>query len=112
MPSFSSLFLFTASFTLSLASFAPFSISSSLTPNFNFLLSHLNKHLNNTKYLDYILDLNPSIFHQEHNYKKVNMVFHQEVKEDDLLEIWGSKDNTYYQFKLDGNKVFECNIEY
>ena len=72
----------------------------------------LNKHLNNTKYLDYILDLYPSTFYQNNNFKRINMVFHQEVKEGDLLEIWGSIDNSYYQFRLGDNKVFECNIEY
>lgn len=72
----------------------------------------VNKHLNNVKYFDFINDLNNSSFHAKHRIKSVNIAFHQEVKEGEILDIYASIDNTYYVFMIDGRKVFECNIEY
>ena len=72
----------------------------------------LNKHLNNTRYLDFICDLYDSNYFAFHSIKKLNIAFHQEVKEGQKVDIYASSDNTYFVFKVDDKKVFECNIEY
>lgn len=72
----------------------------------------VNRHLNNVKYFDFISDLYDSKFFFNNRIKKVNIVFHKEVKENDVLKIYASNDNTYYQFKLDNKTIFECNVDY
>ena len=72
----------------------------------------LNKHLNNTKYLDFICDLYDSNFFAINHMRRITIAFHQEVKEGEKIDIYASSDNSYYQFKVNDNIVFECNIEY
>ena len=72
----------------------------------------LNKHLNNTRYLDFICDLYDSNYFSTHLIKKLNIAFHQEVKEGEKIDIYASNDDTYFLFKVNDKKVFECNIEY
>ncbi|MBP5551652.1 MAG: hypothetical protein J6X93_06355 [Bacilli bacterium] len=72
----------------------------------------LNKHLNNTKYLDYICDLYDSSFFYINHIKKITIAFHNEVKEGETIDIYASSDNSYFLFKVNEKIVFECNIEY
>ena len=72
----------------------------------------INKHLNNTKYLDYICDLYDSNFFDINHIKKITISFHNEVKEGETIDIYASNDNTYFLFKVNDKAVFECNIEY
>ena len=72
----------------------------------------LNNHLNNVKYLDFILDLNDSDFYKNKDITKINMVFKEEMKENEKLDIYASNDYTYFTFMKDDKKIFECNIEY
>lgn len=72
----------------------------------------LNKHLNNTKYLDYICDLYDSSFFDINHIEKITIAFHSEVKEGETIDIYASNDNTYFLFKVNDKAVFECNIEY
>lgn len=72
----------------------------------------LNKHLNNTRYLDFICDLYDSKFFIDHKINKINIAFHQEVKEGEIVDIYASNDNNYFLFKVNGKIVFECNIDY
>ena len=72
----------------------------------------LNKHLNNTRYLDFICDLYDSKFFIDHKINKINIAFHQEVKEGEIVDIYASNDNNYFLFKVNEKIVFECNIDY
>ncbi|MBO4622868.1 MAG: hypothetical protein J5691_03170 [Bacilli bacterium] len=72
----------------------------------------LNQHLNNTRYLDFICDLYDSNYFNINHIKKINLSFVQEVKEKEVVDIYASTDNTYFLFKVNNIKVFECNIEY
>ena len=72
----------------------------------------LNKHLNNTRYLDFICDLYDSKFFIDHRINKINIAFHQEVKEGEIVDIYASSDNNYFLFKVNEKVVFECNIDY
>ena len=72
----------------------------------------INNHLNNIRYLEYILDLFDSNFICEKDIKKINMVFHQEIKENEIVYINASPNNSYFYFSInEDKKVFECNIE-
>ena len=71
----------------------------------------LNKHLNNTRYLDYICDLYDSKFFMDHKIGKINIAFHQEVREGEVVDIYASSDNNYFLFKVNDKTVFECNID-
>ena len=72
----------------------------------------LNKHLNNTRYLDYICDLYDSSFFVNHKINKLLIAFHQEVKEGENVDIYASSDNSYFLFKVNEKIVFECNIDF
>ena len=72
----------------------------------------LNKHLNNTRYLDFICDLYDIDYFKNHEIKRLDIAFHHEVKEKEVVDIYASIDNTYFVFKVNDTKVFECNIEY
>lgn len=72
----------------------------------------LNNHLNNVKYLDFILDLKNSEFYKNKDITKINLSFKEEIHENEEIEIYGSDDYTYFYFNKNDKKVFECNIEY
>ena len=49
-----------------------------------------NGHMNNTKYMDWIDDLIPSAFHQEHDLKELTVCFMSEAREGQELSMqWG-----------------------
>ena len=76
----------------------------------------INKHVNNIRYLEYIIDLFDSDYLSNHIIKNINMIFHHEIKEHDLVKINASIDKSYYVFFVNDNgqdkKVFECNIKF
>lgn len=55
-----------------------------------------NGHMNNTRYLDWIADLLPSAFHQNHRVKEFTVCYLSEAKEGEVLTMhWGlQNDNT------------------
>ena len=72
----------------------------------------VNMHLNNIKYLDYIIDTLDTDFFKNNEVSKLNVIFHEEVKAGERLEIYSSKDKTYFVIKGQDKKKFECNIFY
>ena len=49
-----------------------------------------NGHMNNTKYMDWIDDLIPSAFHQEHDLKELTVCYMSEAREGQELSMqWG-----------------------
>ena len=46
-----------------------------------------NGHMNNTRYLNWVSDLLPSAFHQEHEVKEFTICYHAEAREGQLLEL-------------------------
>ena len=46
-----------------------------------------NGHMNNTRYLDWVSDLLPSIFHQSHEVKEFTICYHAEAREGQVLDL-------------------------
>ena len=46
-----------------------------------------NGHMNNTKYMDWIDDLLPSAFHEEHPVKEFTVCYHSEAREGQNLAL-------------------------
>ena len=46
-----------------------------------------NGHMNNTRYLNWVSDLLPSAFHQEHEVKEFTICYHAEAREGQLLDL-------------------------
>lgn len=53
----------------------------------------LNGHLNNTKYIEYILDIHDSNFYKEHEIKEILINYNHELKNNDLVSIYSNKQN-------------------
>ena len=72
----------------------------------------INMHMNNVKYLDYIVDTMDIDFVSYNDITNINLVFHEEVKFNETLSVNGSKDKEYFRIDNNNKKVFECNIKY
>ena len=51
----------------------------------------LNGHLNNTKYIDYIIDTHDSDFYQKHRVKEILINYEKEIKNNDNVVIYSNK---------------------
>ena len=57
-----------------------------------------NGHMNNARYLDWIADLLPSAFHQDHPYREFTVCYLQEAREGQTLELnWELQDGPRLQ---------------
>ena len=72
----------------------------------------VNMHLNNVKYLDYIIDSFDLDFINNNEIQRFNIIFHEEVKAGETLGIYSSNDKKYFMIRRGDEKVFECNIEF
>ena len=65
-----------------------------------------NGHMNNTRYLDWIDDLIPSAFHQEHDLKELTVCYLSEAREGQTLSMqWGFLENGCLQ--VDAHRISE-----
>ena len=72
----------------------------------------LNGHLNNTKYIDYIIDIHDSDFYKKNRIHKFLINYEKELKDNDLVSLFASGTNPEY-IKGEADKVaFEVNITY
>lgn len=72
----------------------------------------LNGHLNNTKYIDYILDVHDSNFYKAKRISHFLINYEKELKDNDMVSIYRSETNPEY-IKGEVDKVaFEVNITY
>lgn len=73
----------------------------------------LNGHLNNTKYIEYVLDLKTTDFYKEHKIKHVLINYEKELRDNETLELYSNNQNPEYIIgKSNNNTIFELNIEY
>ena len=72
----------------------------------------LNGHLNNTKYIDYIIDLHDSDFYKENRISHFLINYEKELKDNDELSLYSDSNNPEY-IKGEVDKIaFEVNIDY
>ena len=65
-----------------------------------------NGHMNNTRYLDWIDDLIPSAFHQEHDLKELTVCYLSEAREGQTLSMqWGFQEDGSLQ--VDAHRISE-----
>ena len=73
----------------------------------------MNGHINNTRYLDYVLDLHDTKFHTEHRIASVLINFDKEIMEGDLMELYSNDSlNEIVNGKVNGESKFSAKIEY
>lgn len=75
-------------------SLAPRSLSSSRSRGVCFTDLDVNGHMNNTRYLDWIMDLLPSQFHRSHEIKDFTLCYINEAREGQSLEQTWELDET------------------
>lgn len=64
----------------------------------------LNKHMNNVRYVEYILDIFPSSFYKDHPLKGIDINYLHEIKEGETLSIYANKEKSIVVGKV-GEKV-------
>lgn len=73
----------------------------------------LNGHLNNTKYIEYVLDMKPTSFYKENHIKHIIINYEKELMGDMTLSLYSDNKNPEYIIGKSGNDIiFEINIEY
>ncbi len=72
----------------------------------------INNHLNNIKYLDFILDLFDIELLNNIQFKSILISFNKEVRLNEEIKLYSSIDNTYFIGKANDNIVFEAEVSY
>ena len=74
----------------------------------------LNGHLNNTKYIELLLDLHDSGFYKEKPIKKLTLNYVKEIKEGEQVSIYNNVNNNqeFVKIEANGNTSFYALIEY
>ena len=72
----------------------------------------LNGHLNNTKYIDYILDINDREFYNNHLLKEILICYEKEIRENQIVSIYRNDDkiNQIVQGKIGEDSSFTANL--
>ena len=72
----------------------------------------LNGHLNNTKYIDYIIDTKNKEFYDEFQVKSVNICYDKEIREGETISLYSdNEDNFSIRGEKDGLTCFSAFIE-
>ena len=73
----------------------------------------LNGHLNNTKYMEYILDMKDSSFYLDNKISSILINYEKELLDGDEVELYSSNTNPEYILgKSKDAKIFEAKIVY
>ena len=73
----------------------------------------LNGHFNNTKYIDFIIDMHDSEFYKKHKIKHFLINYDKEAKDNDLLSLFSDGNNPeVIKFFLGEEPVLSVNITY
>ena len=73
----------------------------------------LNGHLNNTKYIDYILDIHGSEFYKKHQISHFLINYERELKDGETLTLFSNnKTPEYIKGEVDGTLSLEVNVSY
>lgn len=73
----------------------------------------LNGHLNNTKYMDYLLDCHDSNFYRKNRIKHVAINYLHEVKDNQIVKMYSNNKNPEIIVgKVDDKVIFACEFTY
>ena len=73
----------------------------------------LNGHLNNTKYIDYIIDIHDSGFYQKNRISHFVINYNKELMDNDIFSMYSNNNNPeYIKGEIDNSIAFEVNISY
>lgn len=73
----------------------------------------LNKHLNNTKYIEYVQDIHDMSFYENNKIKHIVINYNKEARYDDAISMKISKgDVEFVSGEVDGTNIFDVEIEY
>lgn len=72
----------------------------------------LNGHLNNTKYIDYIIDMHDSDFYKKNRIKHFLVNYEKELKDNDELSLYSNNENPEYIKGEVGVLALSVNITY
>lgn len=73
----------------------------------------LNGHLNNTKYIDYIIDIHDSSFYKENQISHFLINYEKELMDNDVLSLSSNyQKDEYIRGEVNNALAFEVNIQY
>ena len=73
----------------------------------------LNKHLNNTRYIEILQDLRTMEFYEQHSIKSMTINYLKELKEGEIIDVYSNLDSPeYIEVKKEDTKYFLACVEY
>ena len=73
----------------------------------------LNGHLNNTKYIEYILDMKNSSFYKKKEIVSILINYEKELMDGDVVSLYSNEENPEYIIgKVEDKNIFEVLITY
>ena len=73
----------------------------------------LNRHLNNTKYIEFIEDCHDSAFFENNRVTSLNINYDKEIKENQTVELYSNGQNPeIIKGMIDGNNCFTVELKY
>lgn len=74
----------------------------------------LNRHLNNSKYIEYIIDIHNLSFYDNHKIKHIDINFDHEIKDGDEVKLFvtSNQGSEIVTGKVDDQNMFNAFIEY
>ncbi len=100
-------------------SLAPASLGAQVERTVRFTDLDVNGHMNNARYLDWLADLLPGSFHQEHTIHDMTLGYMAEALEEDrLLQQWQMDENGHLRLEITrpdgekGHRIFSADVIY
>ncbi len=73
----------------------------------------LNAHLNNTKYVEYIMDTHDFEFYKKYRVKHITINYNKELLADQIINIRSNHQlNEFISGDVEGQNIFDANIEF
>ena len=72
----------------------------------------LNKHLNNVKYVDLIIDINPMSFYERNMISRLLINYNHEIHDGEKLDIYVNEDKTFVEGKVNDTSCFVAEVSY
>lgn len=72
----------------------------------------INRHLNNVKYIEMILDINEPDFYKTHQITDLLIQYESEIRQGESVDIMVDETKTYVRGVVDDRIAFEANLEY